>query len=68
MIFNDAIFVYCEGYTEHTDSLCGPNAFFVKETNLSFRVLWLDNYFLAIEGTYILHLSGFRIISEFTES
>ena len=42
---------------------------FVEETNLSCRcVLWLDNYFLAFEGTYILRLSGFRIISEFTES
>jgi len=26
MIFNDVIYIYSEGYTEHTDARCGPNA------------------------------------------
>jgi hypothetical protein len=28
MLFGETVAVYCENHTEHTDTLCGPNAVF----------------------------------------
>jgi hypothetical protein len=30
MLFGEIVAVYCENHTEHTDTLCGQNAEFVK--------------------------------------
>jgi hypothetical protein len=26
MLFKETVAVYCENHTEHTDTICGPNA------------------------------------------
>jgi hypothetical protein len=31
MFFRETVAVYCENHTEHTDTLCGQNAEYVKE-------------------------------------
>jgi hypothetical protein len=30
MLFGETVAVYCENHTEHTDTLCGQNAEYVK--------------------------------------
>jgi hypothetical protein len=30
MLFGETVAVYCENHTEHTDTLCGQNAAYVK--------------------------------------
>jgi hypothetical protein len=41
MLFRETVAVYCENYTEHTDTLCGQNAVYINSVRTSLEIISL---------------------------